>query len=67
VPISPFELATDLEHLQLVGIQRSLWTIDRDHEEGEELEPKLWKPWSVKYCLPEDFQCADHAWLFKYH
>jgi len=65
VPISPLELATDLEHLQLVGIQRSLWTVDR--EVGEELEPKLWTPWSVKYCLPEDFPCADYAWLFRYH
>ncbi|KAJ7350604.1 hypothetical protein DFH08DRAFT_695377 [Mycena albidolilacea] len=65
VPISPVELATDLEHLQLVGIQRSLWTVDR--EAGEELEPKLWTPWAVKYCLPEDFPCADHAWLFRYH
>ncbi|KAJ7496853.1 hypothetical protein FB451DRAFT_1359376 [Mycena latifolia] len=65
VPISPVELATDLEHLQLVGIQRSLWTIDR--EDGEELDPKLWTPWSVKYCLPEDFPCADYAWLFSYH
>jgi len=65
VPISPLELATDLEHLQLVGIQRSLWTIDR--EVGEELEPRLWTPWSVKYCLPEDFPCADYAWLFRYH
>ncbi|KAJ6589934.1 hypothetical protein DFH09DRAFT_976452 [Mycena vulgaris] len=65
VPISPVELATDLEHLQLVGIQRSLWTVDR--EDGEELEPKLWTPWSVKYCLPEDFPCVDYAWLFRYH
>ncbi|KAJ6593413.1 hypothetical protein B0H19DRAFT_1090212 [Mycena capillaripes] len=65
VPISPVELATDLEHLQFVGLQRSLWTIDR--EAGEELEPKLWTPWSVKYCLPEDFPCADFAWLFRYH
>ncbi|KAJ7503042.1 hypothetical protein B0H11DRAFT_1854265 [Mycena galericulata] len=65
VPINPVELATDLEHLRLVGIQRSLWTIDR--EDGEELEPKLWPPWSVKYCLPEDFESSDHAWLFKYH
>ncbi|KAJ7209788.1 hypothetical protein GGX14DRAFT_499322, partial [Mycena pura] len=65
VPISPVELATDLEHLRLVGLQRSLFTIDR--EDGEELEPKLWTPWSVKYCLPEDFLCPDHAWLFRYH
>ncbi|KAJ7686575.1 hypothetical protein B0H17DRAFT_1136879 [Mycena rosella] len=65
VPVSPVELAADLEHLQLVGIQRSLWTIDR--EDGEEMEPKLWTPWSVKYCLPEDFPCEDYAWLFRYH
>ncbi|KAJ7772069.1 hypothetical protein DFH07DRAFT_913846 [Mycena maculata] len=65
VPISPLELATDLEHLRLVGIQRSLWTIDR--EDGEELEPKLWPPWSVKYALPDDFECPDYAWLFRYH
>ncbi|KAJ7287129.1 hypothetical protein C8J57DRAFT_1048758 [Mycena rebaudengoi] len=65
VPISPVELATDLEHLQLIGIQRSLWTVER--EKNEELEPMLWPPWSVKYCIPEDFPCADHAWLFRYH
>ncbi|KAJ6497570.1 hypothetical protein C8R45DRAFT_131548 [Mycena sanguinolenta] len=65
VPIQPVELATDLEHLRLVGIQRSLWSVDR--EAGEELEPKLWTPWSVKYCLPDDFPCPDYAWLFRYH
>ncbi|KAJ7030017.1 hypothetical protein C8F04DRAFT_1115047 [Mycena alexandri] len=65
VPINPVELATDLEHLRLVGIQRSLFTIER--ENGEEVEAKLWTPWSVKYCLPEDFPCPDYAWLFKYH
>jgi len=65
VLINPVELATDLEHLQLVGIQRSLFTIDR--ENGDELDAKLWTPWSVKYCLPEDFPCLDYAWLFKYH
>ncbi|KAJ7270061.1 hypothetical protein B0H12DRAFT_1094270 [Mycena haematopus] len=65
VPISPVELATDLEHLRLVGIQRSLWTVDR--VAGEELEPKLWTPWLVKYGLPDDFPCPDYAWLFRYH
>ncbi|KAJ7647708.1 hypothetical protein FB45DRAFT_894215 [Roridomyces roridus] len=64
VPLSPVELATDLAHLQLVGIQRSLFTVDR--EDDEELEPKLWAPWKVKFCLPDDLS-ADHAWLFKYH
>ncbi|KAJ7188761.1 hypothetical protein C8R46DRAFT_1055704 [Mycena filopes] len=65
VPINPVELATDLEHLRLVGIQRSLFTIDR--ENPEEIEAQLWTPWSVKYCLPEDFPSPDYAWLFKYH
>ncbi|KAJ6491789.1 hypothetical protein C8R47DRAFT_1319541 [Mycena vitilis] len=65
VPLNPLELATDLEHLRLVGIQRSLWDIDR--EAGEEPEPTVWTAWRVKYCLPEDFPCPDDAWLVRYH
>ncbi|KAJ7072184.1 hypothetical protein C8F01DRAFT_233256 [Mycena amicta] len=65
VPIHPVELATDLPRLCLVGLQRSLFTIERDNDEV--LEPKLWAPWTVKYCIPEDFESDDHAWLFRYH
>ncbi|CAK5281854.1 unnamed protein product [Mycena citricolor] len=62
VPIHPDELAADLEHLELVGLQRSLFTIRRDAEKHYH-----WRPWSVKYCIPEDFPSVDHAWLFQYH
>ncbi|KAF7288722.1 hypothetical protein HMN09_01378200 [Mycena chlorophos] len=64
VPIHPMELATDLPRLRLVGLQRSLFTIDRD---AEDWEPKLWTPWKVKYCIREDFESEDHWWLFRYH
>ncbi|KAF7321855.1 hypothetical protein MKEN_00707400 [Mycena kentingensis (nom. inval.)] len=68
IPIHPRDLAIDLPRLCLLGLQRSLFTVDREscgHE--NEFDPLLWAPWTVKYCLPEDFESQDHAWLFRYH
>ncbi|KAF7315522.1 hypothetical protein MIND_00067500 [Mycena indigotica] len=65
VPIHPADLLTDLPRLRLIGLQRSLFSVDQ--EDMEEPEPKLWTPWAVKYCIREDFESDDHWWLFRYH
>jgi len=64
LPIEQEELATELGQLQVLGLQRSIWDIDRIN--GEVILT-AWKPWKVKFFVAEDFRCEDFAWLFKYH
>jgi len=64
LPIIPEDLAADLKHINTVGLQRSLWEVVRV---GSEITMIEWPPWKTKYCIAEDFQCEDDAWLFRYH
>ncbi|TFK44928.1 hypothetical protein BDQ12DRAFT_673828 [Crucibulum laeve] len=66
VPFPPLaeDLATDLKHLKLVGLNRHLWDVDWV---GSEVILTRWPKWKAKFCTEDDFDSADDAWLYKFH
>jgi len=64
LPILLEDLATEGKGLQMIGLNRALWNIDRV---GPEITMEKWPRWKIKFSVEEDFLCADDAWLFKYN
>lgn len=58
------DLVTDIPTLQLVGLNRALWDVDRSDGDPE---IKKWPRWKVKFCAAEDFDSHDQYWLFQYN
>lgn len=50
--------------LQTIGLNRALWSIDRV---GPKILTEKFPRWKIKFCIEEDFQCDDDAWLFQYN
>lgn len=65
LPILLDDLIQEAPGLQMVGLNRALWNIDRVGEPDKPLD-KLPR-WRIKFCSEEDFFSADDAWLFKYN
>lgn len=64
LPILLIDLATEVPKLELVGLNRALWNVDRSQQE---LELKKWPRWKIKFCVEEDFAFEDDFWLFQYN
>ena len=64
LPVQVIDLVTDIPTLQLVGLNRALWDVDRS---GRDPEIKKWPRWKVKFCTVEDFASDDEYWLFQYN
>jgi hypothetical protein len=64
LPIQVMDLVTDIPTLQLVGLNRALWDVDRSDRDPE---IKKWPRWKVKFCTVEDFDSHDQYWLFQYN
>ncbi|PPQ87473.1 hypothetical protein CVT25_008209 [Psilocybe cyanescens] len=64
LPILLEDLAFEAKGLQMIGLNRALWDIERV---GLELVKNKYPRWKIKFCVEEDFLCADDAWLFKYN
>jgi hypothetical protein len=59
-PLEADDLATDLPHLETIGIDRRLWTED----DGEFIQ---WDPRVMYSATEEDFRSEEHYWLYKYY
>lgn len=64
LPILLEDVAVDATGLEMIGLNRALWTIERV---GSEIVTSKYPRWKIKFCIEEDFLCADDAWLFKYN
>ncbi|KAF4620778.1 hypothetical protein D9613_000855 [Agrocybe pediades] len=64
LPVLLEDLVYEAKGLQMVGLNRALWAIDRV---GDEVITEKWPRWKIKFCVEEDFYCEDDAWLFKYN
>ncbi|KAF8806578.1 hypothetical protein BYT27DRAFT_7167997 [Phlegmacium glaucopus] len=64
LPILLEDLAAEGKGLQMIGLNRALWNIDRV---GSEIITDKWPRWKIKFSVEEDFLCPDDAWLFKYN
>ncbi|KAF8952514.1 hypothetical protein BDZ97DRAFT_1878187 [Flammula alnicola] len=64
LPILLEDLAGEAKGLQMIGLNRALWDIERV---GSNIITNKWPRWKIKFCVEEDFLCADDAWLFKYN
>ena len=64
LPVLLEDLVNEATSLEMVGLNRALWTIDRV---GDEVIVDKWPRWKIKFCVEEDFFCEDDAWLFKYN
>ncbi|PPQ63018.1 hypothetical protein CVT24_005964 [Panaeolus cyanescens] len=64
LPILLEDMANACQNLTTVGLNRSLWTIDR---EGDAILTTKWPRWRIKFNTEEEFDSHDHAWLFKYY
>lgn len=58
------DLVTDIPTLQLVGLNRALWDVDRSCADAE---INKWPRWKVKFCTRDDFDSDDEYWLFQYN
>jgi len=64
LPILLEDLATEGKGLQMIGLNRALWNIERV---GSDITTEKWPRWRTKFAIREDFLCDDDAWLFKYN
>lgn len=64
LPLLLIDIATEVPTVEMVGLNRALWTVDRS---SPELELKKWPRWKIKFCTEEDFPCGDEYWLFQYN
>ncbi|KAF8911518.1 hypothetical protein CPB84DRAFT_1812353 [Gymnopilus junonius] len=65
LPILLDDLIEEAPGLEMVGLNRALWNIDRV---GAADKPLVKLPrWKIKFCIEEDFLSPDDAWLFKYN
>ncbi|KAF9047441.1 hypothetical protein BJ165DRAFT_1344136 [Panaeolus papilionaceus] len=64
LPILLEDMANACQTLTTVGLNRSLWTIDR---QGSNILTTKWPRWRIKFNTEEEFDLPDHAWLFKYY
>ncbi|TFK74621.1 hypothetical protein BDN72DRAFT_667366 [Pluteus cervinus] len=64
VPIDPDDIAGYGRNVEMVGVGRSLWDVERT-EEGFELLPRA--PWQSEFPMKGDFVDADHEWVYRYH
>ncbi|KAH9485493.1 hypothetical protein JR316_0002401 [Psilocybe cubensis] len=64
LPILLEDLAHEAPGLKMIGLNRALWDIVRV---GSEIIKNKYPRWRIKFCVEEDFLCADDAWLFKYN
>jgi len=64
LPVLAEELASELKHLEIVGLNGCLWDIDRT-QDSEECSVSKWPALKVKYCVVNDFGSEDKAWIFR--
>lgn len=64
LPIVLEDLVSEVRHLEMVGLNRVLWDVDKSQYE---LKLTEWPPWRLKFSVREDFACSDDAWLMTYH
>jgi len=63
LPISPEDLASDLKHLETLGLQGCMWDIDRTESE---IVLSEWSALKVRRSVVEDFRSEDEEWLVRY-
>jgi hypothetical protein len=64
LPLLLADVASEIPGVEMVGLNRALWNVDRS---GGELELKKWPRWKIKFSTKEDFLCEDDYWLFQYN
>ena len=64
LPILLEDLIAEGKALQMIGLNRAIWSIERV---GTEITTNKWPRWKTKFSVAEDFLCDDDAWLFEYN
>ncbi|KAF9012544.1 hypothetical protein BDQ17DRAFT_1232571 [Cyathus striatus] len=64
MPLMVESLASDMKQLDLLGLNHALWNIERS---AEEVTLHRWARWKTRFCVEEDFDNEDDAWLYRYH
>ena len=64
LPILLEDLIAEGKALQMIGLNRAIWNIERV---GSEITTNKWPRWKTKFSVAEDFSCEDDAWLFEYN
>lgn len=58
LPILLEDLASDAPNLRMIGLNRALWSVER---EGTSIVTKKWPRWKIKFCTEDDFLSDDDA------
>ncbi|KAF9529719.1 hypothetical protein CPB83DRAFT_852050 [Crepidotus variabilis] len=64
LPILLEDLAAENKQLQMIGLNRAIWDIERV---GHGIVTNKWPRWKIKFNVEEDFLNEDDAWLFHYN